>query len=119
MSAGRSASKVWKHPIGRLLSLLVGGGLIAGVLATYPQILPVIRWAIPVCLVLGGAFRFYFYGTGDSLTVAAGCLLVLGGATYAFHLLTSMGERTATLAQLVPVIGIFAEMFAAHYRNQE
>lgn len=119
MSVGQSASKVWKHPIGRLLSLLVGGGLVAGVLTMYPQILPVINWAIPVCLVLGGASRFYFYGAGDSLTVAAAGLLILGGFTYALYLLTSMGERTATVAQLVPVIGIFAEMFAAHYRNRE
>lgn len=119
MSVGQSADKVWNSPIGRLVTLLVGGGLVAGALTMYPQILPVVRWAVPVSFVLWGASRLYLYGVGDSLSLAAGCLLILGGFTSASYLLISMDELTGTVAQLVPVIGIFTELFAAHYRNQD
>lgn len=119
MSVGQSADKVWNNPIGRLLTLLVGGGLVAGALTMYPQILPVIRWAIPVSFVLWGISRLYFYGVGDPLSLAAGCLLILGGFSYASYLLISMDELTGAVAQLVPAIGIFTELFAAHYRNQD
>ncbi|MDZ5810784.1 hypothetical protein U4E84_05405 [Halorubrum sp. AD140] len=119
MSVGRSANKVWNNPIGRLLTLLVGGGLVAGALTIYPQILPVVRWAIPVSFVLWGASRLYFYGVGDPLSLATGCLLILGGFTYASYLLISMDEFTGTIAQLTPAVGIFTELFAAHYRNQD
>lgn len=119
MNFGQSASMVWKSPIGRLLTLLIGGGLVAGVLTMYPQTLPVVRWTIPVCFVLWGASRLYFDGVGNSLSLTAGCLLILGGFTYASYLLISMGELSGTVALLVPVIGIFVEMFASHYRSQD
>lgn len=115
MSVSQSVDMVWNNPIGRLLTLLVGGGLVAGVLTIYPQLLPVVRWVVPVSLVFWGASRLYRYGVADSLSLAAGCLLILGGFTYASYLLISMGELAGTVAQLVPVVGIFVEMFAAHY----
>ncbi|MGQ3330064.1 hypothetical protein [Halorubrum sp. FL23] len=118
MNVSQSADTVWNNPVGRLLTLLVGGGLVAGVLTIYPQLLPVVRWVVPVSLVFWGASRLYRYGVADSLSLAAGCLLMLGGFTYASYLLISMGELAGTVAQLVPVVGIFVEMFAAHYRNQ-
>jgi hypothetical protein len=119
MSVGQSADKVWNNPIGRLLTLLVGGVLVAGALTMYPQILPVVRWAIPVSFLLWGASRLYLYGVEDPLSLAAGCLLILGGFTYASYLLISMDELTGTIAKLIPAIGIFTELFAAHYRNQD
>ena len=118
MSVSQLGEKIWKTPIKRLLTLLVGGGLVAGALTTYPQLLPVVRWAIPVSLILWGASRLYRYGVADSLSLAAGCLLILGGFTYASYLSISIGEFAGTGAQLVPVVGIFVELFAAHYRNQ-
>jgi hypothetical protein len=30
-----------------------------------------------------------------------------------------MDELTGTIAKLIPAIGIFTELFAAHYRNQD
>jgi len=37
---------------------------------------------------------------------------------YASYLLISMGDLVGTVAQLIPVIGVFVELFAAYYRNQ-
>ena len=119
MCVDQSADKVWNNPIGCLLILLVGVGFVAGVLTMYPQFLPVLRWAMPVCLVLWGISRFYLYGVEDPLTMVSGCLLILGGFTYASYLLISMGELTGTIAQFVPMTGIFTELFAAHYRTQD
>ena len=117
MSVGRSARKVWDNPIGRLLTLLVGAGFVAGVLTIYPKFLPVIKWAMPVSLVLWGISRFYLYGVENPMTVVAGSLLILGGFAYASFMFIPMGERSGTVAQLVAVVGIFAELFAVHYRN--
>jgi len=118
MTVRQSADKVWGNPIGRLLSLIVGVVLLAGALTLYPQIVPVVKWVTPVCLVLWGASRFYLYGVGNSLTTLAGCLLVLGAFTYASYLLVPMSEAPGTMAQIVPVVGIFVDLFATHYRNQ-
>lgn len=119
MTVRRWVDEVWRNPIGRLLSLLFGAGLVAGALTLYPRLLPLVRWAGPVCLVLWGASRFYLHGAGKPPTAAAGCLLILGGFTYALYLLVPMGELTGTVARLVPVIGIFGELFAAYHRERD
>ncbi|WP_092734728.1 hypothetical protein [Halopenitus persicus] len=119
MSVSQPIDKIWRNPIGRLLCVLGGMSLAAGMLTLYPQLLPVAKWSVPVCLVLWGITRFYLYGVEDMLTSAAGCLLILGGFSYASYLFTPMSELNGTVAQLIPVTGIFVELFAAHYRNQE
>ena len=119
MSVSQSAEKVWGNPFGRLVTLLVGVGLVFGALSQYPRILPLIEWAIPVGFVLSGVSRVYRYGTGDYLTSAAGCLLILGGVTLAVYQLVPMGELTGAVAHLVPTAGIFVELLAAHYRSQD
>ena len=118
MTVRQLAGKVWEHPFGRFLSLIVGAVLVARALTLYPQIVPAVKWVTPVGLVLWGVSRFYLFGVGNPLTSVAGCLLVLGGFTYASYMLVPMGEITGTMAQLVPIIGIFVNLFATHYRNQ-
>jgi hypothetical protein len=119
MSVSQSAGKVWGNPFGRLLTLLIGVTLVFGALSLYPQILPMIKWAISVGFVLWGASRFYLYGVDDLLNSAAGCLLLLGGLTLAAYRLMPMGDITSALAHLIPTIGIFVELFANHYRNHD
>ncbi|QKY19198.1 hypothetical protein B4589_001950 [Halolamina sp. CBA1230] len=116
MNVDRAVRTVWRRPIGRLAVLLVGCGLLAGVLTLRPGLVPVVRWSLPVGFVLWGASRL-LDGVGDPLTAAAGCLLLLGGFTYASYLLVPMGELGATVAQFVPIVGVFVELFAAHYRD--
>ena len=117
MSVSQAVRTVWGRPTGRLAVLLVGCGLLAGVLTLHPGLVPVVRWFLPVGFVLWGASRFFLDGVGDPLTAAAGCLLLLGGVTYASFLLVPMSELEATVAQLVPIVGVFVELFAAHYRD--
>lgn len=93
--------------------------LVVGVLTLYPQSLPAVKWSVSVGLVLWAVTRFSLYRVDDTPTLAAGCLLILGGFSYASYLFIPMSELHGTIAQLVPVTGIFAELFAAHYRNQE
>lgn len=118
MSINLSADRIWKNPLGRLLIILVGVGVVFGVLTLYPQILPVVEWSIPVTFVLLGLYRLYPFGTKNQITSAAGGLLTLGGITYASYLLIPMGELAGALAQLIPVIGIFVDLIATSYRNQ-
>ncbi|MFW5911794.1 MAG: hypothetical protein ACOCSD_05110 [Halolamina sp.] len=118
MRVTRSAEKVWGDPFGRLVTLLVGVGLVFGSLTLFPRMLPVAEWAVPAGLVLWGAFRFYRFGVDDPLTAAAACLLVLGGFALAAARLVPMGGLTGTLAHLVPTVGILVELFANHYRER-
>jgi len=119
MSVRQPLHRIWENPIGRLLTLFVGMCLVAGLLTLYPQSLPAIEWGVSVGLVLWGVTRFSLYGVDATPTLAAGCLLILGGFSYASYLFIPMSELHGTVAQLIPVIGIFAELFATHYRNQE
>ncbi|RZV05226.1 hypothetical protein BDK88_4249 [Natrinema hispanicum] len=118
MSVIQSAEKAWGNLSVRLLTLVVGVGLVVGLLSLYPQILPVIEWTIPLGLIFWGVSRFYLYGVGDTLTSTAGCLLILGGFTLALYQLIPMGELTGTVAHLIPTTGIFVELFAVHYRDE-
>ncbi|EMA15411.1 hypothetical protein ACNO8S_19970 (plasmid) [Haloarcula sp. KBTZ06] len=119
MAVSHSVEKVWGNPFGRLLTLLVGVGLGFGAVSLYPPIFPMIEWAISVWFVLWGVSRFYVYGIADPLTSAGGSLLMLGGFTLALHQLIPMGELAGAIANFIPALGIFVELFAEHYREQD
>lgn len=118
MNVIQSAEKAWGNLSIRLLTLVVGVGLVVGLLSLYPQSLSMIEWAIPLGLIFWGVSRFYLHGVGDSLTSTVGCLLILGGVTLALYQLIPMGELTGTVAHLIPTTGIFVELFAVHYRDE-
>ena len=110
---------VWERPLGRILLLLVGGTVIAVTVTLYPSLRDVIQWSFPLGLIIWGGSRVYLYGRRDLLSLIAGCLLILGGLTRAGFQLVSLNELAGTVANLVPVVGIFADMFAHHYRERE
>ena len=110
---------VWERLLGRILLLLVGGTVIAVTVTLYPSLRDVIQWSFPLGLIIWGGSRVYLYGRRDLLSLIAGCLLILGGLTRAGFQLVSLNELAGTVANLVPVVGIFADMFAHHYREQE
>ena len=119
LSMLESANGIWKRPLGRVLAILVGVCLVYGSLTVYPPIRPVIWWSLPLLLIIWGLSRLYLYGGDVSLTLIAGCLLILGGITRALFQLVPMSEFTGTVANLIPLAGIFAEMFASHYRENK
>ena len=119
MNTLESTHGIWEHPLGRALAILIGMFLVYGVLTVYPPIRPMIWWSLPLLLIIWGLSRLYLYGVGKPLTLIAGCLLVLGGITRALFQLIPMSELTATAANLIPFVGIVAEMFAHHYRENE
>ncbi|UWG47843.1 Uncharacterized protein HSRCO_2898 [Halanaeroarchaeum sp. HSR-CO] len=103
MSVGGSARKIWDNPIGRLLTLLAGVGFVAGVLTIYPKFLPVIKWAMPMSLVLWGISRFFFFGVENPITVVAGSLLIFGGFAYAsYHWLFASRRGTLLAVGIAP-----------------
>ncbi len=85
----------------------------------YPPLRDVVQWFLPLGLILWGVSRVYRYGRNDLLSLIAGCLLILGGITRAVFQLVPLSELAGTGANLVPVVAIFSEMFAQHYREQE
>jgi len=85
----------------------------------YPPLRDVVRWFLPLGLIIWGGSRVYRYGRKDLLSLIAGCLLILGGITRAVFQLIPLNELAGTVANLIPVVGIFAEMFAHHYRERE
>ena len=110
---------IWDRPLGRILLLLVGGTVIAATVMLYPPLRDVVQWFLPLGLIIWGGSRVYRYGRKDLLSLIAGCWLILGGITRAVFQLTPLNETAGAVANLIPVVGIFAEMFAHHYREQE
>jgi hypothetical protein len=102
-----------------MLLLLVGGVVIVVTVTLYPPLRDVVQWFLPLVLVIWGVSRVYLYGRNDLLSLIAGCLLILGGITHAVFQLVPLSELAGTGANLVPVVAIFSEMFAQHYREQE
>ncbi|WP_227354206.1 hypothetical protein [Haladaptatus salinisoli] len=119
MNVPESIRDIGERPLGRVLVILVGLCLVFGVMTLFLPIRPLIWWSLPVLLIIWGISTLYRYGVGKSLTLLAGCLLILGGITRALFQLISMSEFIGTVANLVPLAGIFAEMFAHHYRENK
>lgn len=69
--------------------------------------------------MIWGISRFYFHGISRSLNSVAGGLLVMGGVSRGFFQAFSMDELTGAVANLIPVIAVFIELFASHYRKQK
>lgn len=55
----------------------------------------------------------------DSLSPVAGGLLVIGGVSRGLFQAVPMGELAGMIANLIPTIAIFTELFASHYREQK
>ena len=119
MTVFRYGRVVMSNPAGRLLSVLVGVLLIGWLSTIFLWVMSILWWSIPAILVIWGLSRFYLFGFEYRLTVIAGFLLIVGGASRALFQLVSLSEFTGAIANLVPALGIFAEMFADHYRNQD
>lgn len=119
MSVVESARRVTDSVLGRLAILLVGIILVYGLVTQYPASRPLFIWGPPVILVLWGTSNLYRYGVARPLTLIAGCLLILGGISHAVFTLVQLGELAGAVARTIPGIGIFVEMFAQHYREQE
>jgi len=109
----------WDRLLGRMLLLLVGGIVVAVTVTLYPSLRGVVLWSLPLGLIIWGGSRVHLYGRNELLSLIAGCLLILGGITRAVFQLLPLNELAGTVANLIPVVGIFAEMFAHHYREQE
>jgi hypothetical protein len=118
MSIRQSVSGILDRPLGRVLVLVLGGCLIYLLVRAYPVTRPVIRWSLPLTLIVWGLSRLYIYSAGDTLTLVAGCLLVVGGITRGLFQFVPMTELAGTVANLVPLVGIFVEMYAHHYRTE-
>ena len=114
-----SANTIWKRPLARVLAIVVGIFFVYGVLTVYPPIRPVLWWLFPLSLTTWGLSRIYLFGVGTLLNLIAGCLLILGGITRGLFQLFPMSEFSGTIANLIPLMSIFAEMFAHHYREKE
>jgi len=110
---------IWDRPLGRIVLLLVGGLVIAVTVTLYPPLRDVVQWFLPLGLIIWRGSRVYLYGRNDLLSLIAGCLLILGGITHAVFQLIPLNELAGTVANLIPVVAIFSEMFAHHYREQE
>jgi len=118
MSFGRSVTGILDRPLGRVLVIILGIGLLYGALRVFPATRPIIWWSFPLTFCLLGVSRLYIYSAGDWLTLLAGCLLFIGGITQALFQLVPMTEITGTVARLVPLVGVFVEMYAHHYRTE-
>ena len=110
---------IWDRLLGRMLLLLIGGLVIAVTVTLYPPLRDVVQWFLPLGLIIWGGSRVYLYGRNDLLSLIAGCLLILSGITHAVFQLIPLNELAGTVANLIPVVAIFSEMFAHHYREQE
>ena len=110
---------IWDRLLGRMLLLLVGGIVIAVTVTVYPSLRGVVLWSLPLGLIIWGGSRVHLYGRNELLSLIAGCLLILGGITRAVFQLIPLNELAGTVANLIPVVGIFTEMFAHHYRERE
>ncbi len=119
MSTMEYARRLADSPLGRVAILLVGIAVIYAALMLYPPVEPVVWWAFPVILVLVGISELYRHGASNALSIAAGTLVVLGGVSRALYQLVPMDETTGTVANVIPILGIFAMMFAQHYRENE
>ncbi|WP_226004473.1 hypothetical protein [Natrinema salinisoli] len=105
--------------LGRIAIVLIGIVGLYGAMTLYPPLYHVVRWSIPITVVLWGVSRFHLYGFRRPLTVIAGCLLILEGITRGLFQFVPLSELGGAVANLVLVIGIFAEMYAQHYRERE
>jgi len=110
---------IWDGLLGRMLLLLVGGIVIAVTVTVYLSLRGVVLWSFPLGLIIWGGSRVYLFRRNERLSLIAGCLLILGGITRAVFQLIPLNELAGTVANLIPVVGIFAEMFAHHYRERE
>ncbi|GKZ16163.1 hypothetical protein [Haladaptatus sp. T7] len=119
MSAVKYADRLADHPFGRLAILVVGIAVLVGGMVLYPPFGTVVWWAFPTMFVLFGVKELYFHGTDSTLSLVAGSLFVLGGISRALYQLVPMDEFAGTVANLVPVFGVFAMMYAQHYRENE
>ncbi|ODR80298.1 hypothetical protein BG842_05865 [Haladaptatus sp. W1] len=119
MNAVKYADRLADHPFGRLAMLVVGSAVLGATMAFYPPFETVVWWAFPTVIVLVGVWELYFHGADSTLSIVAGSLFVLGGISRALYQLVPMDETTGTVANLVPAFGVFAMMYAQHYRENE
>ncbi|MCO8256142.1 hypothetical protein NKF26_20230 [Haladaptatus sp. AB618] len=119
MSTAEYARRLTDHPLGRLVILIAGITVIGAALLFYPPFGTVVWWLFPTLFVLVGVSELYFRGADGPLSMAAGSLLVLGGVSRALYQLVPMDEFTGTVANVIPLFGIFAMMYARHYGENE
>jgi len=119
MNTVEYAGRLADHPLGRLAILIVGIAVLVSAMMFYPPFGTVVWWAYPTMFVLFGAKELYFHGGDSTLSIVAGSLFVLGGISRALYQLVPMDEFTGTVANLVPLFGVFAMMYAQHYRENE
>ena len=118
MNTVRYANRLADHPLGRVAVLVVGIAVLVSAMMFYPPFGTVVWWAFPTMFVLFGVKELYLHGDG-TLSVVAGSLFVLGGISRALYQLVPMDEFTGTVANLVPLFGVIAMMYAQHYRENE
>ena len=119
MGTLESIRRIGDDSVGLVGLVLLGVVIVFGLVTLYPPVRPAFRWALPLGAVAWGASTLYLHGFDRPLTALAGCLLVLGGVTRGAFQLVPMGEAAGTAANLVLVVGLFAEMFARHYHERE
>ncbi|EFW91564.1 hypothetical protein ZOD2009_13411 [Haladaptatus paucihalophilus DX253] len=119
MNTVKYADRLADHPLGRLAILIVGIAILVSAMMFYPPFGSVVWWAFPTLFVLKGVWELYFHGADSTLSVVAGFLLVLGGISRALYQLVPMDEFTGTVANLILLFGVFAMMYAKHYRENE
>ncbi|KZN22728.1 hypothetical protein A4G99_18450 [Haladaptatus sp. R4] len=119
MSAVKYADRLTDHPFGRLVILIAGITVLGAAPLFYPPFGTVVWWLFPTLFVLKGVWELYFRGADGPLSMAAGSLLVLGGVSRALYQLVPMDEFTGTVANVIPLFGIFAMMYVQHYRENE
>lgn len=119
MNTVKYANRLADHPLGRLAILLLGIAVLGAAMVFYPPFGTVVWWGFPTMFVLKGVWELYFHGADSTLSVVAGSLFVLGGVSRALYQLVPMDEFAGTVANLVPLFGVFAMMYAQHYRENE
>jgi hypothetical protein len=119
MNAVKYADRIADHPLGRLAILVVGIAVLGAAMVFYPPFGTVVWWAYPTMFVLFGAKELYFHGADSTLSIVAGSLFVLGGISRMLYQLVPLDEFAGTVANLIPLFGVFAMMYAHHYRENE
>ncbi|WP_231187117.1 hypothetical protein [Haladaptatus sp. DYF46] len=118
MNTVEYADRLAEHPFGRLAILVVGIAVFGAAMVSYPPFRTVVWWGLPTMFVLFGVKELYLHGD-STLSLVAGSLFVLGGISRALYQLVPMDEFAGTVANLVPLFGVFAMMYAQHYRENE